>query len=269
MSNIANNLPTIIGGNLNGSFKELKDINLSIQNIINNYDGIVLIRERIIEGTLKPFVDSDGNNANRGGGRTIGTFWYKGQILGFTVEDFVRNKKIYGATAIPDTIPNNALFDIETLSPNSYNLTLDTTGKESLKKFYVKFPQDKRSIFRSPGVFPRIGTDVTAVNLKKDSIVFDGIRIHGGKSEDNSYGCIIFSRTRNADGTLVSDLDGCHLLTKWIYNNQKFIEGKKISKLMVLNEFEISKSSESNKVTLKVVNSQTNKDIPNVTVKSN
>jgi hypothetical protein len=212
------NFTTAIGGTLNGSYKELKDIPSSLQGLINTFDGLVLIRETLSST------------------RTTGTLWYKGQVLGFTVEDVVRKKKIDATTAIPDSSPGIGTYD--PLTAKSYNMTLDITGKESLKRCYVKFPQDKRAKFRSPGVFPRVGTDQSAVWFSFDGLSFGGIRIHNGADSTWSEGCILFSRTRNSNGTLINDLAGAHLLTKWIYNNLGFSLGKNTSQIIVINEFE-------------------------------
>jgi len=150
------------------------------------------------------------------GDRTAGTLWYGGKILGFTVEDAIRNTKLNGRTAIPKGI---------------FNLTLDTTGNESLKRNYVQFPGDNRQKFRSPGVFPRIGSDAGAVNLEGYGLNFAGIRIHNGTDEGWSEGCIIYSSKRNNDGTLLNDLGHCKALTKLIYDND-------IKKIVVTNEWE-------------------------------
>ena len=96
------NSSTPIGGVLNGNYKELKDIPSSLQGIINTFDGLVLIRETL------------------GSTRTTGTLWYKGQVLGLTVEDVVRKKKIDETTAIPDSFPGMSAYN--PLTAKSYNM---------------------------------------------------------------------------------------------------------------------------------------------------
>jgi hypothetical protein len=240
------NSTTAIGGALNGSYKELKDIPSSLQGLINTFEGLVLIREK---ATSK---------------RTTGTLWYKGQVLGFTVEDVVRKKKIDATTAIPDSSLGIGAFN--PLTAKSYNLTLDITGKASLERCYVKFPQDKRAKFRSPGVFPRVGTDPSAAAFSFDGLSFGGIRIHNGSDENWSEGCIIFSRTRNPTDTLINDLPGAHLLTKWIYNNLGFSSGKSTAQIIVINEFEFPKDPPKTETTGVIIDQTTNLPIKGVEI---
>ena len=241
------NSTTAIGGALNGSYKELKDIPSSLQGIINDFNGLVLIRE-----TLTPK-------------RTTGTLWYKGQVLGFTVEDTIRKKKIAGTTAIPDSSPGIGTYD--PLNAKSYNLTLDITGNENLKRCYVKFPNDSRTKFRSPGVFPRVGTDPSAAAFSFDGLSFGGIRIHNGTNESWSEGCILFSRTRNSNGTLINDVEGAKSLTKWIYNHLGFSLGKNIAQMIVINEFEFPKDSPKKEITGVIIDQSTNLPIKGVEIK--
>ena len=77
----AANLPTPIGGNLNGKYINFNSLPNSIQILISNPKYVVVVRETTSYQTT-------------GGGRTSGTVWYKKQILGFLVEDAVRTKKI-------------------------------------------------------------------------------------------------------------------------------------------------------------------------------
>ncbi len=241
------NQTTIIGGTLNGEYKPLNEINSSIQKIINEFDGLVLIREKLLQT------------------RTVGTLWYKGQVLCFTVEDVVRTKKQDDITAIPDSIKKD--LPIETFPPSEYYVTLDVTGKESLTKNYVKFPNDKRSKFRSPGVFARVGTEPTAVNFDFDGLKFGGIRIHAGSSEKSSSGCIIVSKTRKVDGTLESDLQASFNITKFIYNNLGIGSGKAYSKMIVINEFEFPPQPVVSSSGI-IINESTNKPIDGVTVET-
>ena len=75
-----------------------------VQNYIKNYNGLVLIREKIIDGR-----------------RTQGTLWYKLTPLGATVEDIPRDQKVYGQTAIPSTI-SLSTNSKDSLSKGDYNL---------------------------------------------------------------------------------------------------------------------------------------------------
>ena len=65
---IFTNKTTIIGGLLNGSYEELSLLPTTVQRIVNDFNGLVLIREKRIDGK-----------------RTLGTLWSKGEILCFTV----------------------------------------------------------------------------------------------------------------------------------------------------------------------------------------
>jgi hypothetical protein len=140
--------------------------------------------------------------------------WYKGNVIGYTVEDAIRAKKVPKKTAIPK---------------GTYNLVLDITGNPGLKDNYVKFP-NATGKFKSPGVLPRVGTDKFGITLINEKLRFDGIRIHNGASENSSEGCIIYSSKRNSNGRLVDDINHNKVLTKLIYEN-------KINKIIVVNEF--------------------------------
>jgi hypothetical protein len=195
----------VTGGTISGTFKPLASLTASTQNIIKTQNNdLILVRE--------------GSTSNR----TIGTMWYKGNVIGYTVEDALRTKKIKSKTAIPK---------------GTYNVELDITGKPNLYKNYVKFP-NATGKFKSPGVFPRVGNTNTApkvdgkgsVTLINENLRFDGIRIHSGDSENSSAGCIIYSSKRNSNGTVAFDQNHNAVLTKLIYAN-------KINKIVVINEF--------------------------------
>lgn len=243
---ISSNENTAIGGFLNGEYIPLNELSLFSQKMVNGFDGLVLIREKLLSS------------------RTKGTLWYKGKKLIFTVEDLVTRKKIYGGSAVPDNVKDPSKTD--TFPPNPYYLTLDTTGKDSLTKNYVKFPNDKRSRFRSPGVFSRVGTEITGVNLEFDGFSFAGIRIHAGSSENSSEGCIIVSRTRNANSTVTLDVEGSKALTKWIYNNLGFASGKNYAKIMIINNFDLPPPPPTVNSSITVINSETNQPIEGVQV---
>jgi hypothetical protein len=188
----------VTGGTISGTFKPLAKLSASTQNIIKTQNNdLILVRE--------------GSTSSR----TSGTIWYKGNVIGYTVEDAIRTNKIASKTAIPK---------------GTYNVVLDTTGNASLTRNYLRFP-NATGKFKSPGVFPRVGTDKGAVNLVgPGNLDFGGIRIHNGTSENWSAGCIIYSSKRNNNGTLVNDINHVKVLTKLIYEN-------KINKIVVINDF--------------------------------
>jgi hypothetical protein len=189
--------PPIIAGTPSGDYIPLKSLSKKSQYFVGLSDRITLVREW---------------TTNK---RTSGTLWYNGKVLGFSVEDPIRKKKIASRTAIPK---------------GNFNLVLDSTGNENLIRCYVKFPNEKRPL-SSPGVFSRVGTSKNAVNLEGYNLKFAGIRIHNGASEGYSAGCIIYSSVRNKDGTLKNDINHNKALTQLIYND-------KIKLITVTNEWE-------------------------------
>jgi hypothetical protein len=229
----AQQISTQIGGTLSGAYKALNELPASIENVIRTYDGLVLIREE--------------TNSKR----TIGSIWYKGSLLGFTVEDPTTGKYVSGTASISANVrtPSN---DYATLTAKSWKLTMDTTGNSNLVRCYVKFPNDSRTKFRSPGVFPRLG----------DS----GIRIHNGSDEAWSSGCVIFSRTRKSNGTLVNDVDGAKQLTKFIYNTFGFNKGKDSSKFLIIDAFKFPKETPRAEATGIVIDNNTGSPIQGATI---
>ena len=189
---------SIAGGTPSGEYIPYDKLSTRTQGILNMKDTLVVVRE---------FSDAK---------RTGGTMWYNKKVLGFTVEDPVRTKKIADKTAIPN---------------GYYFIALDTTSNESLTRCYVRFPQDSRSKFKNPGVFPRVGSTTDAVSLKGYGLSFGGIRIHNGTDENWSSGCIIYSSERLTDGRLKNDVNHCKVLTKLIYDD-------KLDRIVVTNEFE-------------------------------
>lgn len=222
---------TPIGGNLNGYYLPYEQLHPTVQNYVNNYsEGMVLVREVQFPS------------------RTTGTLWYRGEVLGFTVEDVVRNKKIKNITAIPDTSTD----DKSSLGQGAYYLNLRTTTVDALTRNYITFPNDNDSSFRNPGVFPNLG-EYPGGSVKRDNMYFSGVRIHSGKDETWSSGCILFGRTSTEDGILSrntnsigpvkkfknkGDIEGCQLLTRWIYDTFDFEIGNRSCRMMVINHFE-------------------------------
>jgi hypothetical protein len=229
-----------IGGNiaLEGTSVPINYLPPSIQNYINNFtEGLVLVRER--------------NSATR----CKGTLWYRGEILGFTVEDVVRayGVKKSGTTAIPDNISDPELFRKQSLGTGAYYLNFRQTGVKSLTRNYIDFPNDESSTYKT-GVFPHLG-GTPGGSVRRDQVYFSGVRIHSGKDETYSSGCIIFGRvqddnyrltlTTNSIGPVTSypgskygDIEGCQLLSQFIYNTFGFAQGKRNCKMMIINAFD-------------------------------
>jgi hypothetical protein len=188
----------VVGGTPSGEYIPFNNLSANAKGLLNLPNTLVVVREF--------------SNAKRTGG----TMWYNKKVLGFTIEDSVRTTKIPGKTAIP---------------PGHFSIALDTTGNQALERCYVRFPNDSRAKFRSPGVFPRVGSGVDGVNLKGYGLSFAGVRIHNGTDETWSDGCIIYSSERLSDGRVKNDISHCQALTKLIYDN-------KITKIVVTNEFQ-------------------------------
>jgi hypothetical protein len=231
------------GINLKGDYISLNDLNPISQNYIRKFNGLVLIREKIVSDK-----------------RLTGTLWYKEEVVGFTVEDIPRKIKKKKETAIQSSInfsPNS------TLPPDkgAYYIALDTTGNDFIAKGYVQFPNDPRKKFKSPGVVPRVGTDPNAYKMESSSgnLDFSGIRIHQGSSERSTEGCLILSRERKANGTLKTDLNINKALTQFIYNNN-------ITRIVYIDEFSLSTQSIF-KITGIAIDSSTLQPIPFPTVK--
>ena len=208
------------GITLEGDYIPLNYLNPISQNYIRKFEGLVLIRERIVDES-----------------RLTGTLWYKGEVVGFTVEDIPRLKKISKKTAVESSI-NFSPTSVLPPDKGSYYLTLDTTNINYIKKGYVKFPNDSRKKFKSPGVVPRVGTDPKGYNMKSSSgnLDFSGIRIHQGASERSSGGCLILSHHRKSGGTLETDIKINKALTKFIYNN-------KIGRIVYIDEFSLTEQT--------------------------
>jgi hypothetical protein len=194
----AEDAESIVGGTPSGEYIPYDKLSTFTQGILNVTNRLVVVREF------------------SNGERTGGTMWYNKQVLGFTVEDAVRTVKIDDKTAIPK---------------GNYFIALDTTGVPGLTRCYVTFAKDSRAKFKSPGVFPRVGSSKDGVNVNSYGLNFSGVRIHNGTDENWSSGCIIYSSERLSDGRLKNDLNHCKALTKLIYDES-------IDRITVTNEFE-------------------------------
>jgi len=176
-----------------GTIPSTSGLSSTAQSQITSQQGLVIIRESSVNG------------------RTIGSMYYKGNFVAYTVEDAVRDKKIDKKTAIPANI--------------LYNVTLDSTAKVKLRVNYVDFGDGKG------GVMPRVGTDKSGVTLNgPGNLDWGGIRIHAGTSELSSEGCIIVSGTRNPNGTVAFDLAKSKEITRLIKENN-------IKTLYIVNDF--------------------------------
>jgi hypothetical protein len=250
------NVSSPIGGFLNGSYVALPDLTPSARILVNNPKYVTLIRE-----TTTPYT--------RGGGRTTGTLWHNAKVLGFTVEDAIRDFKIQDKTAIPDTLEDPSKFN--GIPANTYNIILSNYSGNSfiLRSFYNGSGMRISSKSDNTGTYI-YETDVytpTTFTNRPNNIAFDGAFIHHGASESDSSGCIIFSRTRNTDGTLISDLPGVKALNKYLQESQIIGKGK-TQQFPVINAWELSDPPPSTKLFGTVVASDTNKAINGVFIQN-
>ena len=162
----------------------------------------------------------------------------------------------------------SSLSTINPTNPGAYYITLDTTGNKYIAKGYVKFPGEPKPL-SSPGVVPRVGTSKEAYVLKSQEVnapkgfgSFSGIRIHQGRSESSSEGCIIVSRTRKHDGTLELDLECAKNITKFIYKN-KYYNGKY---LVVINAWEFPQDPSPSELKGMIINDSTGEAIKNAKI---
>lgn len=251
----ASNLSTPIGGALNGAYIKYDLLPESIKILISNTNYVTLVREQT-------------TSTSSGGGRTSGTMWYNKQILGFTVEDVVRDKKIQNKTAIPDTIEDPSKFN--GIPSNVYTIRLTTSATEFIEKSFYNgkgmtiesksAKNGSRQILESD-VFesPDFATD-------RGNLAFDGVFIHQGNSEGSSAGCIIFSRTKKADKTITLDAAGVQNLNKFLSENVKLIGSGKTQQFVIVNLWEFPNPPLTTTTSGTIINGQTNQPITGVQV---
>lgn len=186
------------GGEVSGAVRPISQMKPFTQQVLKDQKGLVLVREA---ATVR---------------RTIGSLYYNQKLIAVTVEDAIRAKKVKRETAMPDTV---------SLKKVPYNMPLDTTGNPSIQKIAVNFGDGKGK------VAPRIGTDKSGVNIDgPGNLDFAGVRIHAGKSEGWSEGCLIVSSTRNKDGTVVLDYAKATEVVKLVKSNN-------LKTIYVVNDF--------------------------------
>lgn len=248
------NLPTLIGGNLNGNYIKFNDLPNSIQILISNPKYVVLVRETTVPSS--------------GGGRTTDTLWHNKQILGFAVEDAIRDKKIDGKTAIPDTIKDASKFN--GIPSNVYNIILSTyTGKEFIKKSFYNGTGMRVSSKGDPSGGNIYESDVfVSDNFATDRgrVAFDGVFIHQGTSEKSSAGCIIFSRTKNLDGTVKEDVVAVQQLNKYLQSVGLTGKGKS-QQFAIVNLFEFDPPVQIPQSTGIIIDGETNQPIEGAQIK--
>jgi hypothetical protein len=246
----AESLITPIGGFLKGKYIHFDHLPEQIKLLISNPNYAVLVRETTTTQTP-------------GGGRTSGTLWHNKQVLGFTVEDAIRDKKIQDQTAIPDTIEDPNKFD--GIPSNVYNIILSSsTGNDYIRKSFYngtglrissKSDITGQSIYETDTFTP--GTFTTG------NIAFTGVFIHQGGSETASSGCIIFSRTKNVNGTILTDVVAVQGLNQYLQSTGLVGRGK-TQQFVVVNLWEFPFPLPTTKTVAVIINSETNQPIQEV-----
>ena len=249
------NQPTPIGGNLNGKHINLESLPESIQVLISNPKYVVLVRES--------------TTTTSNGGRTTDTLWYNKHILGFAVEDAIRDVKIPLKTAIPDTIGDASKFN--GIPSNVYNIILSTYTKSDFirSSFYNKNGMRVSSKGDPNGMYIYESEVFTSDDFATDrgKIAFDGVFIHQGTSEASSAGCIIFSRTKNSNGTVKLDVNGVQQLNKFLTQSVGLIGKGKYQQLAIINLWEFPEPPVKTNTSGTVINSETNQLVKGVTIK--
>lgn len=257
------NQPAVIGGELNGSYIPLNELPPSLQKLISDSGKVVIIREST-------------NLTTPGGGRTSGTMWYKGNILGFTVEDAIReDKKVQDKTAIPDIIQDASKFN--GLPSTFYNIILSTvTGNNFIRSsFYkgnglrVSSAKDPTgtNIYESDVFVPQSFETATGPKGNPVGVAFSGVFIHHGSSEKASSGCIIFSKTRKIDNTIVESISNVQNLNKYLVD-QGIVGKGKLQQLVVINLWEFPTPPPITTSTGIVVSLDTNQPITDIVIES-
>ena len=154
-SPISNTLGNFI---LNGNYVIPEDMPNSLKKLVLESNKIIIVRESSGTANYGPKKGSDGKVRILGGGRTTGTMWYKGEILGFTVEDAVRDKKIKDVTAIPNTIIDPT--KIQALGSHTYNIIRNPVNSDYIKQ------RDYKNL----ALAISSKSDPTGVNIYRDDV---------------------------------------------------------------------------------------------------
>ncbi len=252
------NLPSPIGVNLNVKYIAFNSLPESIKILISNPKYFVLVRESTNTTTSK-------------GGRTSGTMWYNKQILGFVVEDAVRiDKKVQDKTAAPDNIKDASKFN--GVPSQVYNVVL---SGETSSDFIPN------SWYKGKGLRVSSISDRSGINIyEKDvfvsqnfetggdnpvGVAFSGVWIHHGSSEGSSSGCIIFSRTRKSDNTVVQEEKAVIALNKYL-QSVKLVGPGILQTFVIINLWEFPVPPRVTTTVGTVINSETNQPIEGVQV---
>jgi len=249
------NLPSPIGGNLNGKYIAFDSLPESIKILISNPKYFVLVRESTNTTTSK-------------GGRTSGTVWYNKQVLGFVVEDAIRDKKIQDKTAISDTIENASKFN--GIPSKVYNVILSgTTSNKFIPGSFYNGKGLRVSSISDPSGYNIYEQDVFTPSsfVPNTNLDFSGVWIHHGSSEGSSSGCIIFSRTKNNDNTVIQDGKAVADLNKYL-QSVKLVGPGILQTFAIINLWDFPVPPPVTKTVGTVINSETNEPIKGITIEN-
>ena len=211
---------------LDGSYIPLNEMPNSLKKLIKKSNKVIVVREDTKKGKIK-FKKNTGDKYNRGGGRTQGTMWYKGNVIGFTVEDALRDKKIQDVTAIPSSVQNPS--QLSSINPGSYNIVLGSTQSDFINTTNYKGQVLRLSSLSDPKGKKIFTKDVNAPENftdRNDGVAFTGAIIHHGGSENASSGCIIFGVKRKDDGRVSSSAREIQALNKYLQEQGIVGKGK-------------------------------------------
>lgn len=225
---------------LNGECVEFKNLPEQFKNFVKLPNKLVIIREFLTPGL-----------------RTQGTIWHNGEILGFTVEDAVKETKPKQVTFLTPTkniaisplkyellespqipfIPPFSNFPSKksSLPENLYNIFLSNATQSAFisSTFYkgygllISLKSQKRSISK---------TDTYSLKPTNLEILPEEIWFHNGTSETAAPGCIIISRTRNSNGAVSYDSNFVQSLNKYLLEN-KLVGNNIFQQLVITNAY--------------------------------
>ena len=144
------------------------------------------------------------------------------------------------------------------------------TGKDFIRQSFYNGNGMRISSKGDPSGYNIYESDVFTSDkfaTDKGNIAFDGSFIHHGTSEKSSAGCVIFSRTKNSDGTVKLDLNGVQLLNKYLSQSIKLIGKGKFQQFVIVNLWEFPEPPVKTTTSGTVINSETNEPIKEITIK--
>ena len=263
ISNVSSPISSNLGNFLlKGNYVIPEDMPNSLKKLILKSNKIIIVRETTGTSAYGPVKGKDGKIRTLGGGRTTGTMWYKGEVLGFTVEDAVRDKKIQDVTAIPNTIVDPT--KIQALGSHTYNIIRNPVNSNYIKQGNYKNLALAISSKSDPTGLNIYRDDVSAPENFSGKVAYSGVYIHHGGSENASSGCIIFGTQRKNNGRVSSNAKEIQALHKYFLDNNIIGKGK-FDQLIIVNLEEVPKDIPN--VYGEIIDGETGQPIPGTEVK--